>query len=1080
MIESIANDRHLRDFLAHAANAKGGLHVSGLWGSSARMVASLAAERAGMPLLYITAHLDDADAAQDDLELFRGQPCQLLPAWEALPGEGAAQSEIAAERTRLCNLLRKQSDNRRTIVAPIQALMQAVPNPQALKASTLELATGDQRDPSLLAEWLTDHGFERLDRVEATGDFAWRGDILDIFPPGDSDPLRIEFFDERIESLRRFDVSTQRSIGHIDVVMVSAGSVSALTRRDQATSFLTYLPKATLIVLEEPAEIQEFGQTFRSRVGGSAAGVSPVLDVLAEVVQHNDIHLSRLGGGGTDPSRGEFHFAVNSLTRFEGQSQEILKNLCQAADTQDVIVFCDNPAEQQRLGEMVSEIAGRIPKRLTMQVGLLHAGFEWTPTGTICIGHHEIFHRYQERRRLRRIHATRPLESWLDLKPGDLVVHVMHGIARFAGMKSLAKGKAEDREEFLSLEFAGEAVLHVPVSQVDLVQKYIGAGQIQPRLSKLGSARWKNLTEQVSDAVSDLAESLLRTQAARESHEGIAYPADTIWQQEFESSFLYEDTEDQSIISAEVKRDLQRSRPMDRLLCGDVGYGKTELAIRAAFKVMEFGKQVAVLVPTTVLAEQHYRTFCERLADYPFSVASLSRFRSGKEQKQIIEDARKGRVDLLVGTHRILSKDVGFADLGLAIIDEEQRFGVEHKHRLRTLRQTVDVLTMTATPIPRTLHMSMLGLRDISSLATPPMDRRAIATQIRNFDPQLIREAILREMNREGQVYFIHNVVKTIHQMASELAQIVPEARVIVGHGQMKAGELQKIMTAFVRHEADILLATTIIESGIDIPRVNTIFINLADRFGLADLHQLRGRVGRSKYRGYCYLFLPRERKVTPKAARRLKSIEEFSELGAGFQIAMRDLEIRGAGNILGAEQSGHIVDVGYELYCQLLEKSVRRARGEPEEEALRVQLELGISGHIPAKYISAEHTRIDAYKRIVSARTLEAIRQAETDLVDAFGKFPKPVGRLLELAEIRILASAWGIQRITVQEPDIVFGVEDHRRLEPIFAEAIGTARMPDAHTVHWRPPRAYLEGGTLLAVLRKQLAKKQEVQLK
>ncbi|MCH7814674.1 MAG: DEAD/DEAH box helicase, partial [Planctomycetes bacterium] len=531
-------------------------------------------------------------------------------------------------------------------------------------------------------------------------------------------------------------------------------------------------------------------------------------------------------------------------------------------------------------------------------------------------------------------------------------------------------------------------------------------------------------------------------------------------------------TDDQLTVAAQIKNDLQRPRPTDRLICGDVGYGKTELAMRAAFKVVEFGKQVAVLVPTTVLAEQHYQTFTERLADYPFIIRCLSRFRGSAEQKKIIQDTRKGRVDILIGTHRMLSKDVGFADLGLLVVDEEQRFGVEHKDRLRQLRHTVDVLTMTATPIPRTLHMALLGIRDISSLSTPPLDRRSIATQIRTFDEELIRGAILRELNRDGQIYFVHNRVQSIQSRAEELSRIVPEARIIVGHGQMPEGELEKVMTAFVHRKADVLLSTTIIESGIDIPRANTIFIDDADRYGLADLHQLRGRVGRSHHRAFCYLLLPQTRKVTPKAARRLKSIEEFSELGAGFRIAMRDLEIRGAGNILGPEQSGHIAAVGYEMYCQILDRTVRRMRGEPDPHPPRVQLELGVGGQVPARYIGTERSRVEVYKRIVSCHTIDELKQVERDLIDAYGPFPPAVGRLLELADLRIRAGLLGIRSIVRQEPDIVLTVEDYQPLEAVFADAPGTVRMPDGKTIHWRLPPAYLEPQTLLAVLRKHLS--------
>jgi len=480
-----------------------------------------------------------------------------------------------------------------------------------------------------------------------------------------------------------------------------------------------------------------------------------------------------------------------------------------------------------------------------------------------------------------------------------------------------------------------------------------------------------------------------------------------------------------------------------------------------------------VLVPTTVLAEQHYETFRERMADYPFAIGCLSRFRTGAEQKAIIEKAKKGQVDIVIGTHRLLSKDVSFANLGLVVIDEEQRFGVEHKERLRAMRETVDVLTLTATPIPRTLHMSMMGIRDISSLQTPPVDRRAIATQVRPFDRSLIRDAILREMNRDGQVYFVHNYVQSIRAMADMIAQIVPEARIVYGHGQMKDDELEAVMHKFVRREADVLVSTTIIESGIDIPAVNTIFINRAERFGLADLHQLRGRVGRSSHRAYCYLLLSPDRPPTSKAAKRLKTIEEFSELGAGFRIAMRDLEIRGAGNLLGREQSGHIAAVGYEMYCRLLEQTVRRLKNEPDPTPPSVHVDLDVAAHLPANYIASDRSRIEVYRRIVSCRTSVDLTQLEKDLVDAFGPKPREVQRLLEVAEIRVLARRFGINSISLRPPDVIFLVDHVSTAKAAFDEAPGSVRMPDAKTVHLRLPPAYLEPSSLVSVLRHMFVK-------
>ena len=636
------------------------------------------------------------------------------------------------------------------------------------------------------------------------------------------------------------------------------------------------------------------------------------------------------------------------------------------------------------------------------------------------LGHHELFHRYEQRRRVSKVIASRPVDSFLDLKVGDYVVHVAHGIAKFMGMHTI--NKDGHSEEYLSLRFAENATLHVPAARINLIQKYIGGFSGHPQLSRLGSGVWEKQKAKVAEAVMDMAAELLDIQAARAAQPGLAYPPDTEWQREFEAEFPYEPTVDQVTAAEEIKQDMTRTRPMDRLLCGDVGYGKTEMAMRAAFKAVEFGKQVAVLVPTTVLAEQHYRSFKERMANYPFQVESISRFKTSKQQKEPVTRLNKGEVDVLIGTHRLLSKDVKFPDLGLVVIDEEQRFGVTHKERLKQMRKTVDVLTMSATPIPRTLHMSMLGLRDISSLTTAPQDRRSIVTEVMAFDKQRVKLAILRELQRgEGQVYFVHNRVSDILEMADQILQLVPEARIITGHGQMGEGELEEVMLKFVRHEADILVCTTIIESGLDIPNVNTILINNADRFGLSELHQHRGRVGRYKHRAYCYLLLPSDRPVTPIAAKRLKAIEEYSHLGAGFKIAMRDLELRGAGNILGPEQSGHIAAVGYEMYCQLLEEATRQLKNEPKAQQPEAHVEIGISAFFPKTWIAADRQRMDMYRRLTRCSSLEMLHMLEADAKDAFGEAPRQAVLLFALTELRLLAGLYGITSIIKKDPDVV-----------------------------------------------------------
>ncbi|HSV27137.1 MAG TPA: DEAD/DEAH box helicase, partial [Sedimentisphaerales bacterium] len=562
-------------------------------------------------------------------------------------------------------------------------------------------------------------------------------------------------------------------------------------------------------------------------------------------------------------------------------------------------------------------------------------------------------------------------------------------------------------------------------------------------------------------------------QARREKMGGFAFPADTNWQREFEESFSYQETADQTSASEEIKADMQEPVPMDRLLCGDVGYGKTELAMRAAFKCIEGGKQVAVLVPTTVLCVQHGRTFTERFADFPISVEVLNRFRTAGEARQIINRLKEGSIDVVIGTHRLLSDDVNFKDLGLLIIDEEQRFGVEHKEKLKRLRADVDILTMTATPIPRTLHLSMLGVRDISSLTTPPLDRRAVATSVCRYDRNLIREAIFRELNRQGQVFFLHNRVHSIQRMAAEVAAITDgQARIDIGHGKMRKHELEQVMLRFVTGQTDVLVCTTIIESGLDIPNANTILINDADRFGLAELHQLRGRVGRYKHRAYAYMLLPADRTITPVAARRLKAIEEYAQLGAGFKIALRDLEIRGAGNILGPEQTGHIQTVGYEMYCRLLAEAVKRLRNEPVEKDLSAVIDLGLPTYIPKNYITSDRQRLEIYRRIWSARSSDDLDRLDADLRDLFGPIPTEVNLLLQWAGVRILASGCGIKSIAVNGRDLIFSFADGNIPRRVFDRAPGTVRIPDPKTVYVRLEKSYFEPATLLSVLRKMLS--------
>ena len=1063
------------------------VRVAGVWGAGAALVAASAARATGRTVVLITRHLDDADDAVDDVENLARMPASLLPAWEVDLGADHLNDEIAGERMRLAGLLAGAADSAgprqapaarpdggaglpQVIVAPAMAVLQPLPSRKTLAASRLTLERSASHDPDALSAWLVDHGYEQVEQVDQQGEFARRGGILDLFAPGATFAVRIEFFGDEIDSIRRFDLDTQRSIDELDGYDVTAAAAGLDVESDGAL-LSDYLPDDAIVCLHEPEELIDLAREMVHRAmdlhlaeGAILHDPQEVFDRLGRLAR---LDLSAFGGADDD---GAIRLDMRSLQKVSLNTHEALTHLGELADAgNEVWVPCENEAEKQRFEQLIAQGHPKLAGRLKTTIGHVSSGFHWPGQRLVVAPHHEVFHRHTKLRRIRRVRAGRPIESMLDLNEGDYVVHVAHGIAKFQGLKQLARDGRQ--EEYLALQFADNAILHVPASKIDLVQKYIGSGRKRPNLSKLGGARWARQKEQAAEAVKDMAAEMLRIQAMRQAMQGIAYPVGTQWQRQFADEFVYNETEDQLTAIADIESDMAQPRPMDRLLCGDVGYGKTELAMRAAFRTAEAGKQVAVLVPTTVLASQHYQTFTQRFADYPFRIELLSRFRSSGEQAQVIKDLKAGQVDILIGTHRILSKDVQYADLGLAVIDEEQRFGVEHKDHLKSIRATVDVITMTATPIPRTMHMALLGLRDISALATPPMDRRSIHTEVRQYDDELIRKAIGRELNRQGQVFFVHNRVHDIEAITNHVRSLAPDARVIYAHGQMAEGQLEAAMLKFIGGEVDVLVCTTIIESGLDIPSANTMIIHEADRFGLAELHQLRGRVGRYKHRAYCYLLLPQRRTVSPEAAKRLKAIEEFSDLGAGFQIAMRDLEIRGAGNILGAEQSGHIAAVGYELYCQLLEQTVRQLKGQPAKVRRDVHLELGIDSYIPRSYIPVGRQRMEAYRRLVGCGSAAELSQLARDLDDAYGKVPPEVELLLDLAEIRLLAGQLGVDSIIRIDPDLVFTIREMQKARDLFTEAPGTVRLPDDHTVHWRLPGNYRQMPTMVTVLLKRL---------
>jgi len=1039
------------DVLAALGRGQAGT-LDGAWGSSAALAAAALAQVAARPTLVVIAHPGDIDTWTDDIETFAAARPIIVPDREDDPGLRlkVIKSLLASVGRVIDPSPPEQSTppSSTLLLTTMRAMMQPVPSPAALAQQSRELVRDEEVRLDELAAWLVEGGYTRTEVVELPGEFSRRGGILDVFPADADYPVRVEFFGDVIESIRRFAPETQRSQEPVERTSVTA------LRREGATDnahFVTYLPRDAWILLIEPSELREQAKVFLERAEDHK-GLFGIDAAFRHLTSRPSVHITALP---TVSAEATCHLRIESVERFSGDPAKVAGEL--ASLTGRTVVACSSKGEQERLAELLHPAAaphsppgggsqrtenappGPHPSQVVLLPGHISTGFRLVSHDLAVVGVQELFRRESmptHRRFAVRRYETRAIESFLDLAEGDLVVHVNHGIARYRGLQVLdTKGQLS---EHMLLEFAEGTKLYVPTDKIDLVQKYVGGGNAEPELSKLGGIAWQRRKERVREAVLDLAAQMVDLQAQRATQPGFAYPGDSPWMHEFEASFPYDETPDQAKSIVDVKNDLEHPRPMDRLLCGDVGYGKTEVALRAAFKAAaDGGKQVAVLVPTTVLAEQHFRTFSSRLAPFPFRVACLSRFRRPAEQKEIVKQVKDGAVDIVIGTHRLLSKDVQFKDLGLVIIDEEQRFGVEHKEKLKHLRAQVHVLTMTATPIPRTLHMSLLGIRDISNLETPPLGRMPIETRIARFDPEMVRHAIHRELAREGQIYFVHNKVYDIEAVRERLHQIVPGARILIGHGQMPERELEDVMVKFVTHQADILLATTIIESGLDIPNTNTIFIDEADHYGLADLHQLRGRVGRYKHRAYCYLLIDPNKKLTDVAAKRLKAIEEFRELGAGFKIALRDLEIRGAGNILGAEQSGHIAAVGYELYCQLLEEAVRRAKKQPVRQTLDVTVELPWPAFLPASYVEGQKTKIEVYRRLGRIRTLERLSDFRAELADRYGPIPEPVENLIKMHELRLLAAKWQVSLIRLENKDLVLEYRHRAKIERLAASS-------------------------------------------
>ncbi|MBZ5574780.1 MAG: transcription-repair coupling factor [Acidobacteriia bacterium] len=968
---------------------------------------------------------------------------------------------------------------------------------------------GEALDIDPLIRHLNTVGYTSTDVVEMPGEYALRGGILDVYSPEADRPLRIEFFGDEVESIRKFDPATQRSSNPVDEALllpltetpVSEDLLGAIHARlsgrritgaeevvEQAVrsggvtvfpgwefyapvagadrTIFDLLPNAAVLADEPDSLNTEFDKLWsriaeaheRSGVGNLVRPTDLYLPpeewwTKLETLPGSDLEHLEIARPGESES---VSFHTQPSQRFHGSVPAMLDEVQKLIGEQNrVLIAVPNLGEVERLADSFSE------NSLSFRLGSRTRGGEsyadetayfageiltttlakaYVPDGVVLpdahlaiFGARDLFDESEavvSRPSRQKSKTSAFLSDFRDLQVGDYVVHVEHGIGQYQGLKEINQG--DGNAEFMLLEYAEASRLYVPLTRLDLIQKYRSSEGAKPALNHLGTATWAKTKARVRKAMKDMADELLKLYAQRSAAKGHAFSPDSQFIREFEDAFEFSETEDQMYAIADVKRDMESSQPMDRLLCGDVGYGKTEIAMRAAFKAVNDNKQVAVLAPTTVLAFQHFETFKQRFAAFPVSIEMISRFRTPKQQKQILQKVEAGKVDILIGTHRLLSKDMKFTDLGLLVVDEEQRFGVRHKERLKQMRKEVDVLTMSATPIPRTLHMSLVGLRDMSVIETPPKDRIAIQTVVASWDEKLIQSALQQELDRGGQVYFVYNRVESIWEIAAKLQELAPRARIIVGHGQMSEGELEKVMLKFMHHEADILVATTIIENGLDIPLCNTIIINRAERFGLSELYQLRGRVGRSNRRAYAYLLIPADIELTPIARRRLAALKEFSDLGAGFKIAALDLELRGAGNLLGGEQSGHIEAIGFELYTQMLDRAVREMKGEVAPEEVATQLNLGLNIRIPGDYIPEENQRLRMYKRVAGVETEPQLSDVGAELQDRYGEPPPPVRNLLEYASLKLLAVRVGVTAIERKRELVTIKFRENAVIDP------------------------------------------------
>lgn len=1052
------------------------IRVQGLTGSSKAFFLSHPEINSGPnPLAIITSTQDEAERLYEDILFFRNlfpYPHALkplfFPSLGLLPyGLSHQDPKIVGNRTKILSMLAQ--GERVTLITYAEAIMGFLPKKGEIRNKRRILRSGDSINRDSLGEELIGIGYRRVPMVAETGEFSIRGGIIDIYSPYHLNPIRIYLFGDEIESIKEFDQGSQRSLKNLNEGILLPVVEDT---NDSTDTFFDYLPKDCLVLLDEPSKLDERIKGIGDREGLYLTSE----EISLKIREFQLITLELLQVSGKERV---FNFETESI-KSQGLRRipSFAERLKEWNKTYKVFLVCNTTHQAERLRDLLIEYdigchisEGREhdhsvrtrddtsslihhPSSLVpvILIGRLSKGFLSSSLGLVFITEGEIFGEKIRRKVPSRSRFEDFLRSIEEIQIGDYIVHVDYGIGRYLGVKRLRVDSYES--DFLLINYAGDDKLYLPLDRIDRVQRYVGTEGSHPELHRLGGISWQRTKDKIKKEMEDMARELLDLYASREVLGGYSFSSGGYLHREFDASFEYEETPDQIKAIEDVKSDMEGVKPMDRLICGDVGYGKTEVAMRASFKAVNDSKQVAILVPTTILAEQHYQTFSERFSAFPVRIEVLSRFKTRKEQRKILKELEAGIVDIIIGTHRLLQRDVRFKELGLLIVDEEQRFGVSHKERLKSLRKTVDVLTLTATPIPRTLHMALSAVRDLSVIDTPPEDRLSVKTIIARFDKRVIRDAILMEIARDGQVFFVHNRVKTLERMFNYLRRIVPEARIAMAHGQMKERNLERVMISFTKKEIDLLLTSAIIESGLDIPSANTILINRADKFGLADLYQLRGRVGRSDRRAYAYFLIPGGWALTDDARKRLRAIQELSELGAGFKIAMRDLEIRDAGNLLGPEQSGHIAALGFDLYIQMLERAVLKIKGEEVPSFEDPVIDLRISAFIQEDYIPDISQRLSVYRKIASAMTGDELPAISEELRDRFGEIPKETSRLFDIMDLKILARNGRVKRIEKERDGINIVFDEKVEIPPdklldLFKNRNGSVKFIHEYTI-------------------------------